>query len=82
MLNMLTLSRKNGETIVITDGRDEITVTVSEIRGASVRLAIKANIRWKILRSEICPASLHAPSARSKADQVAAENQVSKDTQQ
>ena len=47
---MLVLSRKCGETIYI---GDDIEVTVMQIRGGAVRLAIKAPDGVKILRAEL-----------------------------
>ena len=47
---MLVLSRRKHEGIVISDG---ITITVSEIRGDRVRLAISAPDSVRILRGEL-----------------------------
>ena len=47
---MLVLSRRKDEGIVISDG---ITITVSEIRGDRVRLAISAPDSVRILRGEL-----------------------------
>lgn len=58
---MLVLTRKNQETIMI---GDDIKVTISEIRGDSVKIAIDAPKEVKIYRSEIYQA-------------IASENQAS-----
>lgn len=47
---MLVLTRKNQETIMI---GDDIKVTISEIRGDSVKIAIDAPKEVKIYRAEI-----------------------------
>lgn len=47
---MLTLTRNVGETIII---GDNITVTVAEVRGNTVRLSIGAPREVKILREEV-----------------------------
>lgn len=58
---MLVLTRKNQETIMI---GDDIKVTISEIRGDSVKIAIDAPKKIKIYRAEIYQA-------------IASENQAS-----
>jgi carbon storage regulator len=50
-VQMLVLSRKKGESLVI-DGR--IRITVSQLGGSAVRLAIEAPREVSILRSELC----------------------------
>ena len=53
---MLILSRKPGETIVIGDGPDAITVRVVRLEyGNRVQLAIEAPADKKILRGELEP---------------------------
>ena len=47
---MLVLTRKSDESIYI---GDEITITVVEIKGNSVRLGIKAPEKLKIYRKEL-----------------------------
>jgi carbon storage regulator len=47
---MLVLTRKEGESIKI---GDNITVTVVEIKGGQVRLAIEAPLEIRIFREEI-----------------------------
>jgi carbon storage regulator len=47
---MLVLSRRPGESIQISD---DITVTVSQVRGGRVRLSISAPKDVRILRKEI-----------------------------
>lgn len=48
---MLVLSRKPGETVLI--GQD-VRVTVAEVRGQRVRLAIEAPRHVPIFRQELC----------------------------
>ena len=57
---MLVLSRREKESIVI---GDRITVTVVEIRGNQVRLAIEAPKEIRVLRNEL----VDAPAAKSAA---------------
>ncbi len=47
---MLVLSRKQGQSIVIGDG---VIITVKEIRGRNVRLAIETPDNVQVLRMEI-----------------------------
>ncbi|MBI5098513.1 MAG: carbon storage regulator CsrA [Nitrospirae bacterium] len=47
---MLVLTRKSGESINI---GDDITITIVEIKGNSVRLGIKAPASLKIYRKEL-----------------------------
>lgn len=47
---MLVLSRRLGESIQISD---DITVTVSQVRGGRVRLSISAPSDVRVLRKEI-----------------------------
>ncbi len=47
---MLVLTRKVGETIMI---GDQISITITNIRGNSVSLAIQAPEEWAVLRKEI-----------------------------
>ncbi|RJQ55742.1 MAG: carbon storage regulator [Nitrospiraceae bacterium] len=47
---MLVLTRKSDESIKI---GDDITITIVEIKGNSVRLGIKAPARMKIYRDEL-----------------------------
>jgi carbon storage regulator len=54
---MLVLSRREKESIVI---GDRITVTVVEIRGNQVRLAIEAPKEIRVLRNEL----VDAPAAK------------------
>ncbi len=49
---MLVLTRKTTETIKI---GDEIEVTVTQVKGKTVRLAVKAPREMKILRGELKP---------------------------
>jgi len=48
---MLVLSRKPGEKVVI--GNNDIKITVVEIKGKRVRLAIDAPDQFRILRAEV-----------------------------
>lgn len=50
---MLVLSRRKDESVVIDD---QIRVTVVEIRGSRVRLAIEAPADVKVLRTELVEA--------------------------
>ena len=50
---MLVLSRKPGEAIQISD---DITLTVSRVRGGRVRLSIEAPKNIRILRKEVTAA--------------------------
>lgn len=50
---MLVLSRKKGESIIIGDGPDAITVVISEINGDRVRLGITAHKEIPIHRQEV-----------------------------
>lgn len=47
---MLTLSRREGESIVI---GDDVTVTVTEVRGNQVRIGIDAPSDVEIVREEL-----------------------------
>ena len=51
--DMLTLTRKPEETIVIGDGSERIEVTVKEIRRNQVRLGITAPDNVRIFRKEL-----------------------------
>lgn len=48
---MLVLSRKKGESVVIDGG---IKITVTEVKGNSVRIGIEAPAEVSILRTELC----------------------------
>jgi len=61
---MLVLTRKVTEKIKI---GDEIEVTVTRVRGQTVRLAIQAPAGMKILRGELKPLVLKLQSAEQKA---------------
>jgi len=58
---MLVLSRKKNETIVI---RDDIVVTVVEIRGDRVRLGIEAPREVAVHRREVYEAIKRSESSR------------------
>ena len=50
---MLTITRKQGESIIIKVGEEKIEVVVSSFRDRSVRLAINASDDVNILRKEL-----------------------------
>lgn len=50
---MLVLSRRVGESIVVGDGDDKVTVTVLEVRGDVVRVGIDAPRRVRVNRAEL-----------------------------
>lgn len=50
---MLTITRKQGESIIIEVGEEKIEVVVSSFRDRSVRLAINASDDVNILRKEL-----------------------------
>lgn len=50
---MLTITRKQGESIIIEVGEEKIEVVVSSFRDRSVRLAINASDNINILRKEL-----------------------------
>ena len=49
----LALTRRPGESITINTDSGEITITVSEVNGQQVRLAINADKSVSIVRSEL-----------------------------
>lgn len=70
---MLVLSRKVGETIQISDN---ISVTVTEVRGGRVRLSINAPKSVRIVRQEILldePSSVPATGSVKHAQSSTAE---------
>lgn len=50
---MLVLSRRVGESIVIGDGDEQVTVTVLEVRGDVVRVGIDAPRSVRVHRAEL-----------------------------
>lgn len=64
---MLVLSRKTGQTIQIDDN---ISVTVSQVRGGRVRLAIEAPESVRIVRKEILERDFGRPQADSPKTEV------------
>lgn len=52
---MLMLSRKAGETIVLGEGVDEVTIVVSKIRGHQVAIGVKAPKSINVRRGELGP---------------------------
>jgi carbon storage regulator len=67
---MLVLSRKQGEKVVI---GNNITVTVAEIKGGRIRLAIEAPDHVRVLRGELAcwleEANDRQPATRSDRDE-------------
>jgi carbon storage regulator len=54
---VLILTRKRGECIIIGEGDRAVTVTVEEIRGDKVRLAVEAPRDVLVLRQELLAAA-------------------------
>jgi carbon storage regulator CsrA len=50
---MLQLSRYPGETIVIGSGPNEVRVTITEVSGRRVRLAVEAPPETVVMRAEL-----------------------------
>lgn len=50
---MLCLARKVGEKIVIGEGRDQVILTIVEVKGQQIRLGFEAPRHVKIMRSEL-----------------------------
>jgi carbon storage regulator len=50
---MLVLSRKAGESLVLENGKDTITVAVVEVRGNKVRIGIDAPASTIVIREEL-----------------------------
>jgi len=57
---MLVLSRKKGESIVIDGG---VTITITEVKGNSVRIGIEAPREVSILRTELCQSTQELATA-------------------
>ncbi|HWJ81077.1 MAG TPA: carbon storage regulator CsrA [Nocardioides sp.] len=70
---MLVLSRRVGESIVIGDGADKVTVTVLEVRGDVVRVGIDAPRSVRVHRAELLEqlADTNATAASPSQDAVA-----------
>lgn len=70
---MLVLSRRVGESIVIGDGSEKVTVTVLEVRGDVIRLGIDAPRSVAIHRAELLAqlADTNADAASPSATAVA-----------
>ena len=66
---MLVLSRKKNETIVI---KDDITITVVDIRGDKVRLGIDAPKDVPVHRREVYDAIKRSESPRERSQDTAA----------
>ena len=60
---MLVLSRKRNESIVVGEG---VVITVVEIRGKRVRLAIQAALEIPVMRSELLSTGAPQESARTR----------------
>lgn len=54
---MLVLSRKPNESIVIGEGKDQVILTVVEVRGGKVRLGIVARPEIPVHRQEVYEAA-------------------------
>jgi carbon storage regulator len=57
---MLVLSRRISERIVIGEGKNQVTVTVTRISGDRVRLGFDADQTIRIRRSELVPEAADA----------------------
>lgn len=55
---MLVLTRRPGESIIITAGGEQIRITVTRIDGHQVRIGIEAPRNVQILRSELKEATV------------------------
>lgn len=60
---MLVLSRKRNESIVVGEG---VVITVVEIRGKRVRLAIQAALEIPVMRSELLSTGASREGARTR----------------
>ena len=68
---MLVLSRKKGETIII---RENIVVTVVEIRGDKVRLGIEAPKDVPVHRREVYEAIKRSEGSQTKSPEIPISN--------
>ena len=68
---MLVLSRKKGETIII---RDNIVVTVVEVRGDKVRLGIDAPKDVPVHRREVYEAIKRSEGSQTKSPEAPISN--------
>jgi carbon storage regulator len=75
---MLVLSRQLGEEILI---GDEISVTVVEVQGNRVKLAITAPKRVPVLRAELRKKGRKQPEKKSPTRCQLAEEQLAKEEQ-
>lgn len=77
---MLVLSRKVGDSIVIGEGPDQVTVTVLEVRGDVVRVGIDAPRSVAVHRAELLAelADANTTAASPSPDQVASLSQALK----
>ena len=66
--NMLVLSRKVDEKIVIGEGEDKVIMTVVAIVGGRVRLGFEAKSHIKVLRDEIADETKPATKPATKHD--------------
>ena len=69
---MLVLSRKKGESVII---RENIVVTVVEIRGDKVRLGIEAPEDVPVHRREVYEAIKRAEGSQTKSPEIPTSNE-------
>ena len=69
---MLVLSRKKGESVII---RENIVVTVVEIRGDKVRLGIEAPKDVPVHRREVYEAIKRAEGSQTKSPEIPISNE-------
>jgi carbon storage regulator len=69
---MLVLSRKKGESVII---RENIVVTVVEIRGDKVRLGIEAPEDVPVHRREVYEAIKRAEGSQTKSPEIPISNE-------
>jgi carbon storage regulator CsrA len=50
---MLVLTRRAGEAVIVTNGTEELTIRVKQIRGKQVHMTFEAPKSMKILREEV-----------------------------
>ena len=67
----LVLSRKEDESVVMSDCRETIRVSVVEIRQSKVRLRFEAGDGVKIIREELLPVSKSLPEETNAAEENA-----------
>lgn len=52
-MGQLVLSRQPGQSIIVDDGADKLTITVVRLGPNTVRLAFEGTKRFNIVRSEV-----------------------------